>query len=301
MVRSDRMLLSRVRGRMEENVPMSRLTTFRVGGPADIVLWPESPAELLNAGPALFSQPLTIIGGGSNILVSDKGIRGLTIMTTAWDGIQRKQNIVTCDAGVSTDTLTRFCSKNALSGMEFGAGLPGTIGGAVVMNARAYGQEISDIIDEVSFIDANGHQQIRKRKQMTFSYKQSPFQQGLCILTSMRFRLNPSSPLSVEQRVQQNRQDRESKYQTYSPSAGCIFKNDYHKNILAGKLIDECGLRGKQCGDAVVSNIHANYILNKGRATAEDVLFLIKRIQQTVYREKGIRLETEIRMIGDFS
>ncbi len=301
MVKPDLNLLSRIRGRMEVNLPMSDLTSFGIGGPADVVLWPESATELLKAGPCLFSYPITVLGGGSNVLVSDKGIRGITIVTTAWDRIQQTVNSITCDAGVPTHSLATFCAKRGLSGMEFGAGLPGSIGGAVVMNARAYGQEVSDVIEEVSFIDSNGHQQVRNREQLTFRYKQSSFQEFDCILTSMRFVLTPSNRTSIQLRLQQNIQDRESKYQTDRPSAGCIFKNDYSRNIIAGKVIDQCGLRGKQCGDAAVSAFHANYILNTGTASARDVMRLIKQIQQIVQEKKGIHLEPEIRMVGDFS
>ena len=285
----------------KEHEPMHNHTTWRIGGPVDIMLQPETIEELQEALQEAKSlgKPYYVIGAGSNLLVADEGLRATVI---ALGGNLCKWsvsgNTITAEAGLPLPVLARKAARAGLSGLEFAAGIPGSVGGAVVMNAGAYQSQMSNIIEEVLCCDRDGNLLTLDNASCGFAYRNSRFKNdNSLIILSVTFRLQPGDAEAIEKQMGHNTAARIEKQPTSYPNAGSVFKNP--SGDAAGRLIDMIGAKGWRQGDAMVSDKHANFIVNLGQATCADVLDLIGRIKEAVLHETGIVLEEEILYLHD--
>ena len=297
--------------------PMKKHTTFRIGGPADYYAEPDASqiSKLIEIAKAC-DMPVTVIGNGSNLLVGDKGIRGLVIgigkglseievteavaqQSTAQDFTAPDNGrIITAGAGAILAAVAAKAAEASLSGLEFASGIPGSVGGAVVMNAGAYGGEIKDVLIDATVLTAEGELRIVTRDELDLSYRHSIVPEKGYIVLSARFRLTPKPQDEIKAYMAELRAKRVEKQPLEYPSAGSTFKRP--EGYFAGKLIMDAGLRGYSVGDAQVSGKHCGFVVNKGEATAADVLTLIKDVQETVLKQFGVKLEPEVKMIGEF-
>ena len=279
--------------------PMSRHTTFRVGGPADALFLPEGEAQLIAALDAALEAevPAHVIGNGSNLIVRDGGIRGLVIaIGEGMSDIRRNGESVEAQAGASLARVAAFAQGEGLTGLEFASGIPGSLGGGCAMNAGAYGGQLSDaLIDARVLLD--GRIVTLDRDGMQMGYRTSlPLRTGGIVL-SARFALRPDDPAAILERMKELNARRRDKQPLNLPSAGSTFKRP--EGHFAGALIEQAGLKGRVVGGAQVSEKHAGFIVNTGGATAADVLALIALVQDEVQARSGIRLETEVRVLGE--
>lgn len=280
--------------------PMSRHTTFRIGGPVDLFLIVNDKSSLLEVCRKARELEVNLfpLGNGSNLLVGDEGIRGAVV--SLGSGFQKiepcGEQDLECGAGVSLGGVCRFAEQHSLSGMEFAWGIPGSVGGAAYMNAGAYEHSVSEAVAACSHVSSEGKPGILRGKDLGFSYRQSAYAQNGCIITSVRLKLRPGDPERISSLMQELYQRRKSKQPLELPSAGSIFKRP--PGNYAGTLIERCGLKGMRVGGAMVNRKHAGFIVNVGGATCGDVLKLIEMIQETVLRETGVRLECEVKRIG---
>lgn len=283
---------------MEE--PMKKHTTFRVGGPADVLVQPDETA--LAAILALCRQyhvPYSFIGNGSNLLVGDKGIRGVVIeMTEPMGNIEVQGTRITAQAGAMLSKIANTAASNGLGGMEFAAGIPGSVGGAVVMNAGAYGGEMKDIIEKVYVLDENGAQLELGRDALDFGYRHSCIPEKKYIVTKVVLELVPRDEAEIRSEMKELNEKRAEKQPLQYPSAGSTFKRP--EGYFAGKLIMDAGLRGYQVGGAQVSEKHCGFVINKGDATAADICQLMRDVSDKVQAQFGVVLEPEVKMIGEF-
>ncbi|MCI6064990.1 UDP-N-acetylmuramate dehydrogenase [bacterium] len=283
---------------MEE--PMKKHTTFRVGGPADVLVQPDETA--LAAILALCRQyyvPYSFIGNGSNLLVGDKGIRGVVIeMTDPMGNIEVHGTKITAQAGAMLSKIANTAASNGLGGMEFAAGIPGSVGGAVVMNAGAYGGEMKDIIEKVYVLDENGAQLELDRDALDFGYRHSCIPKKKYIVTKVVLDLVPRDEAEIRSEMKELNEKRAEKQPLQYPSAGSTFKRP--EGYFAGKLIMDAGLRGYQVGGAQVSEKHCGFVINKGDATAADICQLMQDVSDKVQAQFGVVLEPEVKMIGEF-
>ena len=283
---------------MEE--PMKKHTTFRVGGPADVLVQPDETA--LAAILALCRQyyvPYSFIGNGSNLLVGDKGIRGVVIeMTDPMGNIEVDGTKITAQAGAMLSKIANTAASNGLGGMEFAAGIPGSVGGAVVMNAGAYGGEMKDIIERVYVLDENGAQLELDRTALDLSYRHSCIPDKKYIVTKVVLELVPRNEAEIRSEMKELNEKRAEKQPLQYPSAGSTFKRP--EGYFAGKLIMDAGLRGYQVGGAQVSEKHCGFVINKGDATAADICQLMQDVSDKVQAQFGVVLEPEVKMIGEF-
>lgn len=292
--------------------PMKKHTTFRIGGPADYYAEPDMSriSKLIEIAKAC-DMPVTVIGNGSNLLVGDKGIRGLVIgigkgmseievtEAVAQDfTAQDNCHIITAGAGAILAAVAAKAAEASLSGLEFASGIPGSVGGAVVMNAGAYGGEIKDVLIDATVLTAEGELKTVTRDELDLSYRHSIVQEKGYIVLSARFRLTPKPKDEIKSYMAELRAKRVEKQPLEYPSAGSTFKRP--EGYFAGKLIMDAGLRGYSVGDAQVSEKHCGFVVNKGEAAAADVLTLIKDVQETVLKQFGVKLEPEVKMIGEF-
>jgi UDP-N-acetylmuramate dehydrogenase len=293
------------------NVPMAEFTTFKVGGSADCRLspygeaFPSFSASLLcmarNAG-----IPVFILGGGANIVVSDNGIRGIVLDTGAWKGKNLTEEGVIFYSGTSIDEAVDCAVGDCLSGMEFLAGMPGTIGGAVYMNARCYGREIADILVWTEILDftacAHGGEPEIKRiaaNKEDFGYKRSPFQGKDCLILSSCFRLKQENKESILNEMKKNRRDRNEKGHYLFPCAGSAFKNNRDFGKPTGQIIDELGMKGFSVGGAQIAPFHGNIVINTGGATSAEIRALMNIVSEKVRTATGFILEPEIIFVGE--
>lgn len=297
--------------------PMKKHTTFRIGGPADYYAEPDVSqiSKLIEIAKAC-DMPVAVIGNGSNLLVGDKGIRGLVIgigkglsaikvteavaqQSTAQDlTAQGNGRIITAGAGAILAAVAAKAAEASLSGLEFASGIPGSVGGAVVMNAGAYGGEIKDVLIDATVLTAEGELKTVTRDELDLSYRHSIVPEKGYIVLSARFMLTPKPQDEIKAYMAELRAKRVEKQPLEYPSAGSTFKRP--EGYFAGKLIMDAGLRGYSVGDAQVSGKHCGFVVNKGEATAADVLTLIKDVQETVLKQFGVKLEPEVKMIGEF-
>ena len=279
--------------------PMSKRTTLRVGGPADLYVEPASDQDLA----AVLSfcrhrgRPFFVLGRGSNLLVRDGGFRGVIVCLAQghFSRIELEGRRLRCGAGAKLKAVAVEARRNALAGLEFLEGIPGSVGGALRMNAGAMGSAMFEILESVRLMDFTGQIQERTAGELQAAYRSCPALKTHIALQAVLLG-ETGSPQAIEQRMTEYSQKR-WKSQPAAPSAGCVFKNP--GSISAGKLIDELGLKGARVGGAVVSSEHGNFIVNDGTATAHDVLALIEVVQQRARLERGIELETEVEIIGD--
>lgn len=283
---------------MEE--PMKKHTTFRVGGPADVLVQPDETA--LAAILALCRQyhvSYSFIGNGSNLLVGDKGIRGVVIeMTDPMGNIEVDGTKITAQAGAMLSKIANTAASNGLGGMEFAAGIPGSVGGAVVMNAGAYGGEMKDIIEKVYVLDENGAQLELDRDALDLGYRHSCIPEKKYIVTKVVLELVPRNEAEIRSEMKELNEKRAEKQPLQYPSAGSTFKRP--EGYFAGKLIMDAGLRGYQVGGAQVSEKHCGFLINKGDATAADICQLMRDVSDKVQAQFGVVLEPEVKMIGEF-
>lgn len=283
-----------------KNTLLKEYTTFKIGGPADVVFIPENLQELQLAIKFIYEHkiPVTIFGCGSNILVSDKGIRGVVIiMTEKFSKVDIVGDIISAQAGISVTDLSKLVVENGFAGMEFAVGIPGSVGGAVFMNAGAYGGEFANIVHKVITVNSLGELCEYRPEQLQFGYRHSVFQENRELILQVEFKLATGDKEQLRQIVEELTQKRSSKQPLEMPSAGSVFKRPVGN--YAGTLIEQAGLKGKCIGGAQVSEKHAGFIVNKGDATAKDVLDLIEYIREIVWDKFAVRLESEVRFIGE--
>lgn len=292
-------------GQLHFNEPMSKHTTFKTGGPADIYCAPADVEELKNILKEvnLTNTPKYIIGGGANLLVSDHGLRGIVIDTCELNAVRLTEDgDLQCGAGLVMDKAADAALDGGFSGFDSFFGMPGTVGGAVWMNARCYGVSISDLIISVEYIIPGEEKtRILKSTEMKFDYKKSIFQEKDWIILEAGFKLLPGNKNEIRRTMDKNRADRENKGHYAGPSAGSIFKNNRSFGKPSGAIIDSLSLRGSSAGGAIISKEHANIFMNTGSATSADILNLIRRTQKKVMEAYGFELEPEIQLIGDFT
>ena len=282
------------------NEPMSRHTTFKVGGPADVFIKAKTIEQIKTVLDFCKTNkvPLTIIGNGSNVIVRDEGIRGIVLKICLDDCKIQKQKdhaIVEVGAGMLNAKLAYILLDEECEGFEFASGIPGTIGGAIKMNAGAYGSEIKDVIESLTYIDLeNENIKTIKKEDMKLSYRHSIFFNKKGIILEAKFKFKIGNKEEIKEKINQNMQNRLDKQPT-EPSAGSTFKRG--ESFVTSQLIDECGLKGKSVGGAEVSTKHAGFIVNKGNATAQDILELIKIVKDTVLEKTGKEIELEIEIL----
>jgi len=277
--------------------PMSRHTTFRVGGPADRFVVPSGISDLKTLlKESHRGEKITLMGAGSNLLVSDRGVRGTVVHTGGLDWIRVKENRVWVGAGVLLQGLLRKLARRGLGGLECLTGIPGSVGGAVRMNAGTREGSIADRLIAVTLLDRSGRLKKRERSDLVFGYRWMELPPDVWI-AGAGLELKPMDPNEIEQKIRERMNGRRKEQPVEFPSAGSIFKNP--PGDFAGRLIEAAGMKGERVGDAEVSELHANYIINRGRASASDVLALIRKVREKVERRFGVRLELEIQVLGE--
>ncbi|RLC00856.1 MAG: hypothetical protein DRI57_31800 [Deltaproteobacteria bacterium] len=332
---SKKWLVSFLGANVKFDEPMSRHTSLRVGGPADVYVTPETREDLFRIIRGCRERDLryAIIGGGTNLLVKDNGIRGIAILLKkcfnqiAQTGTRGDDVIVTAMAGSGLARVCRFANEHGLEGMEFALGIPGTVGGAIMMNAgTAYGS-MKNVLDSVNILLPTGQTWKIEKQYLKFDYRKLDIAQGCRyiagdgqpVILDGQFCLHPSDPAKLKREAEKILQTRKSSQPTDAPSAGCFFKNPEmsaisdqwsvtlengqritrETGVSAGRLIDLAGLRGKRIGGAEVSAKHANFIINRDNASAADILSLAELIRETVLKMFNINLETEVKIIGE--
>ncbi|MFZ5799879.1 MAG: UDP-N-acetylmuramate dehydrogenase [Candidatus Omnitrophota bacterium] len=298
-----------IKGRAVLNEPLSRHTTFKIGGRCDCWVEPQDRIDLKRA--LSFAQekrqPVFIIGKGSNLLVKDKGWRGMVISLSRpyFKRIEFVDEGMRVGAGLSLAALINLTQREGLSGCEFLSGIPGTVGGAVFMNAGVRGDGldtnrymcIGDIVEEVKAMRLDGREALLRKRDLKFAYRSSNLKDF--IITAVRLRLCLKKPEAIRCRIERLWQRKKLQQEFSRPSAGCVFRNPRASLVSAGQLIDLCGLKGLSCGQAMVSRTHANFIVNNGHAKAADVLKLIEVIREKVKKKFCLDLIPEIKIIGD--
>lgn len=289
--------------RVEFDVPLSLHTSLRIGGPADAMATPADREELaaLLAICHAHQIPVRVLGAGFNVLVREGGIRGLVLRLKKLRRIEREaEDRVLIEAGASHATITSYCVKEGLSGLEFGAGIPGTLGGWLAMNAGIGTRELKDVVIDIEWLDRAGTRfETIPRDRLDFQYRSLAGLPEGAVLVAARLRVEPSERETIQAEIDRLLAHRQQTQPTDIPSCGSVFRNppgDY-----AGRLIEAVGLKGSREGAAEISTRHANFIVNHGGATTADVLRLIERAQETVLRETGVELETEVQLLGTAS
>lgn len=279
---------------------MRRHTTFEIGGPADWMALPSTTAEtacVLRAA-SLCSVPLTVIGNGSNLLVRDKGIRGVVLkIGERMSSIRCEEEWVIAGAGALLSEVSSFAAQTGLTGMEFAVGIPGSIGGAVFMNAGAYDGEISSVVDQVTAVGPDGTVQTYSASDIHFGYRHSIFQENKCVICEIRLKLRSGDKENIAALMTELTQRRETRQPLEWPSAGSTFRRP--PGFFAGTLVEQAGCKGLRCGNAQVSEKHAGFIINAGQASAADVQELIHMVQERVRQHSGVDLWPEIIVLGE--
>jgi len=297
-----------IEGKLLFDENLAKHCTFKIGGNADVFAIPSNvrDMEIILSEVKKAGVPYCVLGEGANILFSDSGFSGVIISTANLAGVSVKENIVSAEAGVKISDLAELSCKSFLAGLEYFFGMPGTAGGAIFMNARCFGQSVSDILHKVIYINKDGDLSEYKADKKDFDYKVSPFQKNSGIILSAEFILKKIADevtekdkekrkLALFEKMAEFKRERESKGHYAYPSAGSVFKNNRDFGEPTGKIIDSLGLRGFSVGGAMVSPLHANIIVNgSGNALAKDVKELVTLIEEKVYKAYGFTLEREI-------
>lgn len=293
-----------IKGEILYSVPMSAYTSFRVGGRVDYLAFPSDIQDLQEVLRRCNQQGVRyfVLGNGTKLLVRDGGIRGMAISLSR--GFLRVEevgggpgeNLILAEAGGPLGKLVEFSSEKGLTGLEFAAGIPGTVGGAIFMNAGAFKEEMKGVLHSVRLMDPEGNISEKGKNELRFSYRSLEVEKGEVILGA-QFSLRPENGQRVKAKVEENIRWRKTKQPWDLPSAGSVFKNPVQGP--AGRFVEEAGLKGSRIGDAQVSEQHANFIVNRGKARARDILTLVKIIREKVFKEKGVWLETEIQVVGE--
>jgi UDP-N-acetylmuramate dehydrogenase len=293
----------KIEGTASFDEPLSLHTSFRIGGPADLYVLPSNAAEAAEVlgACARESVPAFVLGGGTNLLVADRGIRGAVVDLSRLAGIQVDGGVVTAQAGTPISDVAEVAQARGLSGLEFAYSLPGSVGGAVWMNARCYGGEVSGVLAHVDYLE--GPELTARHYRMNrddWGYKRSPFQEPDRVVLSAAFRLVPGDPAEMRERMRSYREDRERKGHFRHPCAGSIFKNNRAFGAPSGQLIDSLGLKGRRLGGAQVAPYHGNILINTGEARAADMRALIEQVEEEVRSRLGFQLEREVILVGDW-
>lgn len=281
---------------------MSRHTSFKVGGPADIMVLPSSAEEIMSVIKICKNSdvPFTVVGNGSNLLVSDKGIRGVVIKIgkNMSNVVLQSDDIIYAQSGASLAMVASVAVNNNLAGFEFASGIPGSVGGAMLMNAGAYGGEIKDVAVAGEFLTFDGEIIRLEGDKQGFGYRKSTYESMNGIILGAWFKLNKvDSPDGIKALMAELNKKRKDKQPLEYGSAGSTFKRP--EGLFAGKLIEDCGLKGYAVGGACVSEKHAGFVINIGGATCEDVLNVMRHVRQTVYDKFGVLLEPEVKFLGE--
>lgn len=285
--------------KLQYNAALSQYTFTKTGGPADILAFPKNQAEIqtLLAWAKAEALPLTFIGNASNLIVQDGGIRGLTIMTAQMADIQVEGTVLTVAPGMKIIDVAKAALAHSLTGLEFAAGIPGSAGGAIFMNAGAYGGEIKDVLTDYTYLDEDGQAHTLTGAEMGFSYRHSAVQDNGGMVVAGTFSLKKGDPAVIEAKMNELNQRRADKQPLEYPSCGSVFKRP--EGHFVGPLIQAAGLQGKIIGGAQISKKHAGFIVNIDHATATDYMDMIHFIQQTIWDKDQIHLEPEVRIIGE--
>ena len=282
------------------NEPMSKHTSFKIGGPAECFIKIKTIEQLKDI--LKYAQngkiPLTIIGNGSNLLVSDDGIKGIVLKIEIEKICQDIKNgiiLLTVGSGIKLGALAQKCLKEEVAGFEFASGIPGTIGGAIRMNAGAHGSEMKDIVKTVKYMTRNGEIHTITNEQAKFEYRKSLFAEKDYIILEVELQLKTGKAEEIKEKMTEYATYRKEKQPIEYPSAGSTFKRG--TDFITAKLIDECGLKGYQIGGAQISEKHAGFIINKNNATAKDVINLMEYTKEQVYKKFGKKIEQEIEII----
>ncbi len=280
------------------NEPMSQHTSFKIGGAAECFVEP-SNAEELSAVLKVAEEnavPVNVIGNGSNLLVSDSGVDGIVVSTLKMKEIRLlDETHIFAEAGASLTAVCLFAKKNSLTGLEFAYGIPGSVGGALYMNAGAYGGEMSGVVESAISL-SNGKIRERKINELALSYRHSIYTDNNEIIVGVTFKLEKGNMEEIEEQMNTLMQKRKTSQPLEYPSGGSTFKRP--EGYYAAALIDECGLKGLSVGGAEVSRKHAGFVINRENATCSDVLALVEKIKESVFEQKGVKLETEIIYLG---
>lgn len=278
---------------------LSQYVNFRVGGPADILLIPKSKEQVIKSIKVCKENniPFYVIGNGSNLLVRDGGFRGVVLSLKEVKNIIVNDEIVEAECGAMLKDVSSKAVENSLTGFEFACGIPGTVGGAVFMNAGAYDGEMAQVVDTVELINEKGDILELSNKELEFGYRSSLVMKKGYVVLSAKFKLKKGEVRSIKDLVSDLTNKRESKQPLEYPSAGSTFKRP--TGYFAGKLIQDAGLKGYTLGGAAVSDKHSGFVINKGGATAKDITDLIKHIQDEVKKQFGVDLHPEVRIIGE--
>lgn len=283
-----------------ENEALKKYSFIKTGGNADILVRVKSEEDFQNI--IKYSNDndidLTILGNGSNVLISDTGIRGIVVITSELNTITLSEdNILTCYAGTTLEELANFCIENSLTNLEFSCGIPGSVGGAIFMNAGAYGGEMKEVVQKVEVFTRNGEKKTYTNEEMQFSYRHSVIQETKEIISKVYFKMDKGNKEEIVAKVEDLNKQRSDKQPLEYPSCGSVFKRP--EGYFAGKLIQDAGLQGLTVGGAQVSKKHAGFMVNVNNATCEDYKNLIKKVQEKVLENSGVELECEVKILGE--
>lgn len=278
---------------------MKRHTTFKIGGAADCLAKPSSARELVSLISLCreYGAPYMVIGNGSNLLVSDDGVRGVVVKTENMSDCQAQDETIFAECGVLLSKLASFAMTRSLSGLEFAGGIPGTLGGGIYMNAGAYGGEISDVIESVTYMDEDCNIKTASRGELQMGYRKSMFTDKNYIVLSCSMKLKRADPEKIRETMRDFSRRRMERQPLTQPSAGSAFKRP--EGNFAAKLIEDAGLKGFSIGGAQVSTKHGGFVINTGRATARDVMDVIDYVQKKVNDDFGVKLELEFKVVGE--
>jgi len=291
--------LGLIEGKVLLDAPMSHFTSIRVGGPADSLFFPKNVDELRKVVRCARKKniPYLILGKGTNLVVRDKGIRGWVIsLTQGMKKVHMEREVIEAEAGLPLQRLVQISIQKELVGLEPFFGIPGTVGGGLAMNAGAWGAELKDVVLSITLMNEDGESIERPRSRLKFSYRRLALPPSWIILKG-RFQLKKGKKEEILERVKSYLEMKKRTQPLDYPSAGSVFKNPIEGS--AGEWIEEAGLKGFRMGQAMVSDRHANFIINLGKATAEEVINLMEWVERKIYEEKGISLEREVRVVGE--
>ncbi|MCP9476222.1 MAG: UDP-N-acetylmuramate dehydrogenase [Nitrospira sp.] len=285
-----------LKGEIRFDVPLSDYTSFRIGGPADVLVEPADLEDLIRVVRQSHERNVPVfVLGGTNLLVRDKGIRGVVVSLARLRTIKEEPgSVLYAEAGVGMPTLIGYAIRRSLKGLEWAAGIPGTVGGCVVMNAGTKLGEMKDVIKAVRIVTPTGAVKEREGREIVFGYRRAKLPAG--VVAGVWLQLAPGVRSELERTVKDYLRYRRETQPLTLPSAGCVFKNP--PDDSAGRVVEAAGLKGIHVGDAEVSAKHANFIVNRGHASAKDVLALIRKVRGEVRRKTGVRLELELKVVG---
>jgi len=281
--------------------PMKNHTSIKVGGKADIYMEPENIDELVKFIGRLKEKDILyyLFGNGTNVLISDEGIRGAVIkIGDKIADVRVEGNTIIAESGALFSSISKLAAEHSFAGLEFANGIPGSVGGAISMNAGAYGMEVKDVVEKAEILDNELNLRTLSNKQMKFGYRKSIISKESYIVTKVFFNLKAGNINEIRKLMTELNEKRQAKQPIEFPSAGSVFKRP--EGYYAGKLIEDAGLKGMAIGGAEISDKHCGFIINKGNATSKDIYNLIVHIQKTIYERYGVKLETEVKLIGKF-